>query len=172
MSAATISGSELNETLRGLAREYAEAVEALLGESLVSVVLFGSVARGEATPLSDIDVLVVAEGLPPDRWARRDRLEPATEALRPRLDALRAQGILTDILALYKTPAEASRFRPLYLDMTEDAILLYDRDGFFAGVLEGVRASLRRLGSRRLTRGGIRYWDLKPDYKPGEVFTI
>ena len=172
MSAGTISASELHETLGGVAREYAEALKALLGDSLVSVVLFGSVARGEATSLSDIDALVAAEGLPPDRFVRRDRLEPATEALRPRLDALRKQEILTDILALYKTPAEASRFRPLYLDMTEDAILLFGRDGFFAGVLEGVRASLRRLGSRRLKWGNIRYWDLKPDYRPGEIFTI
>jgi UTP:GlnB (protein PII) uridylyltransferase len=35
-----------------------------LRERLVSLVLFGSVARGRACPTSDIDLLLVAEGLP------------------------------------------------------------------------------------------------------------
>lgn len=172
MSSQTTSAAEISLSLKRLAVDYAGALRQVLGDSLVSVVLFGSVARGEATPLSDIDLLVVAEGLPQGRFARRELLDPAYEAIRPRLDALRKGEIFTDILALFKTPAEASGFRPLYLDMTEDAVLLFDRDGFFASVLEGVRASLRRLGSRRLKRGQIRYWDLKPDYKPGEIFTI
>ncbi len=52
------------------------------------------------------------------------------------------------------------------------AQFLYDRGGFFARVLADLRAALQRLGSRRVTRGNLRYWDLKPDYKPGEVFTV
>lgn len=39
-----------------------DAWGALLGPRLRSLVLFGSVARGEAGPRSDIDLLVVAEG--------------------------------------------------------------------------------------------------------------
>ncbi len=62
--------------------------------------------------------------------------------------------------------------RPLYLDLVEDAVLLFDRDGFFAGALEHLRRSLRRTGVRRLRLGKIRYWDLKPDLVPGEIFEI
>jgi hypothetical protein len=41
------------------------------GGGLVSVVLFGSVARGTAGPESDLDVLIVANGLPDGRVVER-----------------------------------------------------------------------------------------------------
>jgi predicted nucleotidyltransferase len=40
-------------------RRFKTAVEALLGDNLVSLRLFGSRARGEGTPESDLDVLVL-----------------------------------------------------------------------------------------------------------------
>ena len=56
--------------------------------------------------------------------------------------------------------------------MTEDARILVDRGGFFAAALEDLRTRLRRLGARRVWRGAEWYWDLKPDYRPGEIFEI
>ena len=160
------------QTAKRLAEEYTEALKDLLGGALVSVVLFGSVARGEATPLSDIDLLVVAEDLPRGRFARLDRLRPAEGRLQSRLEGLWKEGILTDFQIVIRTRAEAAVVQPLYLDMVEDAVILYDRDGFFAAILTRLRESLGRLGARRLRRGRMRYWDLKPDYSPGEVFSI
>lgn len=66
----------------------------------------------------------------------------------------------------------SGRVIPLYLDMTEDAQLLYDRDAFFAGILDRVRTSLKRLGSRRIRKGKTWYWDLKPDFKRGDVIEM
>src|SRR5438067_639718 len=60
----------------------------------------------------------------------------------------------------------------LHLHLTEDAMILHDRDGFFAGVLDRMRASLRRLGSKRIREGATWYWDLKPDFEPGEIVEI
>ena len=160
------------QTVNRLAEDYTGALKGLLGDALVSVLLFGSVARDEAAAVSDIDLLVVAEDLPRGRFARLDRLRAADEIVRPQLENLRRQGIFTDFHVLLKTPAEAAILRPLYLDFVEDAVILYDREGFFARVLNDLRASLDRLGARRLQRGRLRYWDLKPDYTPGEVFTI
>jgi hypothetical protein len=51
--------------------------------------------------------------------------------------------------------------------------ILRDRDGFFAAVLERLRRRLAELGSRRhVDRDGYEYWDLKPDWKPGDVVTL
>lgn len=78
----------------------------------------------------------------------------------------------TRLARIVRTPGEAARAIPLYLDMTEDAVLLHDADGFFAGVLDAVRAALRRLGARRIRQGRHWYWDLKPDFRPGDVIDI
>ncbi len=162
----------LSARLRQVAEVYARALLHSLGRSLVSVVLFGSVARGEATSHSDVDLLVVVEELPRPRLARHAVLSAADEAVEPLLDALRREGVLTDVHPVLKTPEEAQRMRLLYLDMVEDAVLLYDRDGFFHQVLARVRESLKRLGARRVRLGRTWYWDLKPDYRPGEVFEL
>ncbi len=163
---------EPNPALRQLAVDYTRALERLLGESLVSVVLFGSVARGEATSLSDIDLLVIARDLPRGRLARQERLSAADDLLAPQVEELRKQVVLTDFSPVLKTPEEAKCFTPLYLDLVEDAVILYDREGFFSEILAQLRSSLDRLGARRVKRGRIRYWELKPDYVPGEIFEL
>ncbi len=71
-----------------------------------------------------------------------------------------------------RAPRKAARPIPLYLDLTEDAVILHDRDAFFAQVLHRVRTSLKRLGARRIRQGATWYWDLKPDFQPGEVIEI
>jgi len=158
--------------LRELADRYASLVASSLGDRLVSIVLFGSVARGDATENSDIDLLIVARGLPSGQFARKRLLADADRAFEPSLEQAARQGVKGRLARIVRTPAEAARIIPLYLDMTEDAVLLVDRGGFFAAVLDQLRASLRRLGSKRVWRGTSWYWDLKPDLVPGEVFEL
>ena len=162
----------LSKTLLQLAEAYVEELKANLGDDLVSVVLFGSVARGEATPFSDIDLFIVVNDLPSGRVARLERLRAAERRIEQRLKDLHAIRIYSDVCPILKTPEEASRVRPLYLDFVEDAILLYDRKGFFADVLGRLKKRLRELGSVRRRMGKIRYWELKPDLRPGEVFEL
>jgi hypothetical protein len=71
-----------------------------------------------------------------------------------------------------KTPAEVEARSPLLLDMTEDARILFDRGGFLAGELAALRARLDELGARRVWRGSAWYWDLKPDFRPGDVIEL
>ena len=166
------SREKLNEILMQLAREYAEKLREALGNRLVSVVLFGSVARGEAGPQSDIDLFVVLEDAPRGMTRRRALLEPVREALTPALEALWDQGIYTDFVEIIRSREEARRFHPVYLDMTQEAVLLYDKEGFMAGVLERLRRRLEALGAKRKRLGNVWYWDLKPDFRPGEVIDL
>jgi predicted nucleotidyltransferase len=130
------------------------------------------VARGDAASTSDIDLLIVAEDLPRGHFARKRFLEAADQAFEPALRRAEERRIETHLARIVRTPKEAERTIPLYLDMTEDAVLLFDRDEFFAKILDRVRTALRRLGSRRVRMGKTWYWDLKPDFKPGDVIEI
>lgn len=51
------------ESLRPPLSAYARRLRSLFGDRLRGVVLFGSHARGEADEYSDVDVLVVVDGL-------------------------------------------------------------------------------------------------------------
>ena len=71
------------------------------------------------------------------------------------------------------TPEEASPTKPFYLGMLTAHALLYDRDAFFATILQRLQRRLAELGSeRRVDKDGYEYWDLKPDFKPGEAVEL
>ncbi len=52
----------MDQKLRLILSEFRGQIESLYGKRLVQMVLFGSQARGQADPGSDIDVLVVLGG--------------------------------------------------------------------------------------------------------------
>lgn len=91
-----------------------EAVRAVVGSSVDGVVLFGSVARGEATAESDVDLAVVA----PSDWEGRTELE---DAVRSRL------GNDCDVLVF--TPEEFGRLagsgeEPVVAQIVADGVVL------------------------------------------------
>ncbi|MDE2058519.1 MAG: nucleotidyltransferase domain-containing protein [candidate division NC10 bacterium] len=162
----------LNRRLRDLAEAFAQGLRADLGDDVISVVLFGSVARGEANPYSDVDLFVVVRNLPRGRRARLERVRAADQRIEKRLKELRGKEIYSDVCPILQTPEEAVPLRPFYLDFVEDAVILFDPDGFFASVLDRLKSRLKELRSVRRRMGKTRYWDLKPDLRPGEIFEL
>ena len=51
---------------REVAEAFARDVRRVLGDNVVEVILFGSVARGEASEESDVDILVIVKKNPWD----------------------------------------------------------------------------------------------------------
>jgi hypothetical protein len=119
-----------------------------------------------------VDLLVIAEGLSARRWERYGWLEEAERTVEPQLKALWQRGITAEVSVILKTPEEAARITPLYLDLTEDAHILYEREPFLSAILEGLRERLKALGAQRKRQGAFHYWDLKPDFQPGEVIEL
>ena len=158
-----------------LLRELLKLLFEVFREGLVTVAVFGSVARGESKPTSDTDILVIAENMPGSMSERMEvlagvlmRLE-GSEACR----RLRERGVSTWVQFHPLRVDEARLHRPIYLDMVEDAVILHDRGGFFKSILNGLRGRLEMLGARRVRlRDGSWLWDLKPDIKRGEFVEI
>lgn len=109
----------LPERLADDLRRYVEILDRHFGDRLVSVVLFGSWARGTAKRESDVDVLVVVRGLPVNRWKRYDPFRPMARAVSDEFAAALA------VIAL--TPEEAATVKPYYLGMLSGYLLLADR---------------------------------------------
>lgn len=155
-----------------LLAELLDACRHHYGERLVSVAVFGSVGRRTPRADSDIDLLIVADGLPDGRMRRSDDFLAVEAAVQPALEHAVRDGVRASLSPVFKTPAEAAAGSPLFLDMIDDARLLVDRGGFLQGVLDALGERLAHLRARRIWRGNAWFWDLKPDYRPGEEFDL
>lgn len=128
-----------------------ERLQAAFGDRLVGVALYGSRARGEAGPHSDVDLLVIVRDLP-GHWQER------TNALQTPV-----RGITLDFdFSVYgSTPEEFEKYFPsIYLDMGLDGIVLYDTGDYLTGKLERIRAIIQETGLRRLRLSpGNMFWD-------------
>lgn len=164
----------LQAEYRELGEDYAEAVKAFFGGRLVSICFFGSTARDEASIDSDIDVLVVAEDLPRDIGSRVRETNRIHESVRTGevYRRLRSAGRSAFISDIYLTREETRSHPPILLDVADHGVIVYDRDGFLAGVLEDIRKRLRQLGARKVAAKKGHYWVLKPDARPTEVVEI
>ncbi|KYH30429.1 nucleotidyltransferase family protein [Neomoorella mulderi] len=146
------------------------AVQEVYGNRLVSLAVFGSVARGTPRPDSDIDLLVVADNLPKGRLKRMAEFNRVEEIVQRR--AAGFKHIRPDLSPVIKEKQEVLAGSLLFLDLVEDAKIYYDRENFLTLYLTGLKEKLKHLGARRVYHGGAWYWVLKRDYTPGEVIEI
>ncbi|MEM2028135.1 MAG: nucleotidyltransferase domain-containing protein [Candidatus Bathyarchaeia archaeon] len=167
-----LSLEKIKEPYRSLIEKLLNSLFAKLGDKLVSVIVYGSVARGSTRKDSDIDILIVAETLPKSRMMRQKLFLLIEEPLEPLIDDLWDKGFHVDFSPIILSLEEASRIRPIYLDMVEDSIILYDRNGFFKNIMDRLRKRLEELGAKRVWVGDKWYWVLKPDIRFGEVVEI
>jgi uncharacterized protein len=125
-----------------LQKELAPLVGSLehgLSEQLWGIVLFGSVARGEARESSDLDLLLVADNLPAKFTAR-------TRYLRSMLPG-ELRGAVS-FIARIRTEFEAG-FPSYYLDLALDGVILYDREDYMQQKLARIRELMKTAGLRR-----------------------
>lgn len=154
--------------------DFVNLVQHTFGEQVVSIILYGSVARGTAKPNSDVDLLLILKEAPSQYWKRLQPLLPILRQLQkdPSRKKLEEKGMNPSLSLLILSLEEAKENRYLYLDMVEEALILMDREGFFHSKLESIQKRLKELGSRKVRRNGDWYWDLKPDLKPEEKLIL
>jgi len=115
------------------------------GQDLVSVIVFGSFARGDAYEHSDIDLLIIVKNLPKG-WRERGAYELSLERL----------GLTwnTPLQVILVEPEEIrlaiDNVMALLLEIRESYRYLFDRDMFFQKEMKRFEKMMIRRGVRRL----------------------
>lgn len=162
----------LREAFAGLLPILRQAALDCYGGNLVTLAVFGSVARGTPGPESDIDLLLICRELPSGRTKRVAQFSCVEQALEPHLARLRAAGIHTTLSPIFKTVPEAQGGSHLYLDMVDEVLILIDEDHFFQSLLARLKRRLNELGAYRVRQGSRWYWVLNPNGRPGEAIDL
>jgi len=134
---------------------------------LMGVWLFGSVARGEARPNSDVDLIVVAKNLKEEKGKMAGAVYARLEIGEERKFLLR-NGFATDVSVYPMTERELFRFYPIMLDVIDHGIVVYEKGEVLTRVARSMQDGMARLGVRKvqLRRGWM--WLLPPQLRVGE----
>lgn len=117
---------------------------------LTSFAVYGTVARGTAKRDSDVDVLVVSNEFAGSLGSRIERLCRIEEELRGELAWLRKRGVHTSLSFYPLQEEEAEKTPLLFLDLTEDTVIFYDKNRFLETVLTDLKARLLKRGAKRI----------------------
>lgn len=136
------------------------------GQALLSVVLFGSVARGTAHNHSDSDWLVVLRQRSAQPRNDHNGVAAMHHRLAPLLAAAAGTGLITEAQVHLRSASEAEQGGPMFLDLCHDGIPLHDPEGWGEKFMANYRKRLQLQGSVRVPWGDGWYWRLTPEVKP------
>lgn len=115
------------------------ALKQALADDFIALALFGSQARGQATPASDWDLLLIARNLPEKHLSRHLFLKKSVPESH--------RGAVTLIA---KTPTEFEAALPsLYLDIAIDGLILHDTNQYLTTRLNHLRRLIQKQGLYR-----------------------
>jgi len=169
-SGAVGGGEFAQEEYRQLVFDVLRAVRQRM--RLVSFCVYGSVARGEAKPTSDLDILLISDDLRGSIASRLDLLSFVDIETFDEVRFLRGNGRSTAVSLIPLTRKEAGADPALFLDLAVHAKILLDEGGFLNDILAKLRGRLALAGAKRIETANGWYWDLKPGFVPGQEVVI
>ncbi len=127
-----------------ITKELLDKAHDVLDGDLVSVVLFGSRARGTATSGSDFDFLIVARSLPDEKGKRELALDIAEVGF--------DYGLAVQIILVTSEEAEQAAMTgaPLMFEIHDAHKLVYDKGSFFGHLVDRFAEQLRVWQARKI----------------------
>ncbi len=142
--------SSLPPNSKAAIEQFVASAQAALGDSLSSILLFGSAAEGRLRPTSDVNLILVLHTFLPDRIAA---LQPALAFAKA---AIRLEAM---ILTTAEIPSAAECFAQKFADILRRRLVLHGPDPFTAIVIpdEANRQRTRQVLLNLTLRLRLRY---------------
>ncbi|MCL5009702.1 MAG: nucleotidyltransferase domain-containing protein [Candidatus Parvarchaeota archaeon] len=124
-----------------------------LNRHILGIILFGSVAKRAFTRFSDIDIAVITDS---DFLDCLDYLNKEIKGIEDYQDRLIKKGLSLYINPLIITKKDIQKLNPIYFDIVDDGIVLYQRENTVANFFE----SLEKIKHKRINTasGQILTW--------------
>ncbi len=153
---------KIKEPYRSLIVKFVNNLLKEFKDKIISIAVFGSVARGDFKPTSDIDLIIIMKKpLPKSRMKRHKLISNILDKIEDDRVKLARKGIYTAISPIILDDEEAKYFRPLYLDLTQDAIIIYDKQNLLHKILQKLKQLIQEYEGERRWLGKQWYWIFK-----------
>ncbi len=158
-----------NHTHREIIDRTISAIKDAYTDNLISLAIYGSYANGNARFNSDLDLFIIL-----DKTGRRiaelkyfyDKVEVPLE--NELLQLLKLHRIDMSISPFIVSKEQASFFNPLYLDMSENAYIIYDKDDFLRSILIKVGELIKRHNFKKKLLSNTFLWDMSSHVMIGQ----
>ena len=120
-------------------RSYLDAFVSILcrSENILGIVLYGSIAKKNYSKFSDIDTLVVSNL---SFLSSLQLVEQTANKLEPlRRELLVSKGNFLNISPLILTPPDLEEFHPIFFDIVEQGIILFERGRIITNFISRIR---------------------------------
>lgn len=151
---------------------FISSLEPVLGVKILSLAIFGSIARSNGRPESDIDLIIVYKG-------RRKDIEKEVIKVILKLRETREyrelekSGFYPEISPIFISQEEIEKHPWILLDVIDHGIIFMDSDNQLRNELTKMEWKMAKLGSKKIKLpDGSWYWNLKPDLRVGDVFEL
>ena len=132
-----------------LITELTAALKKEFNQNLISIAVFGSMIKGTSTTTSDIDVIVICEGLPKD-WRVCDKIVlELTEAIERKY----SRPIHMNLIGKEEISMAGDLISPLMLEIYDVNEIVFDKDDYFKNLLMNLKATLKTLHAKKIQRG-------------------
>jgi len=125
--------------LNNILDEFLQKCKQKFGDDLISIILFGSYARGTAVEYSDVDLLVIAKNLPKRRIDRHKVLRDIV------LEFIYRYGINISPILVEPRDLSLKSINPLICGILTGYKIIYDRDNFWKNYLERIKPIIKRI---------------------------
>jgi predicted nucleotidyltransferase len=139
------------QTYKKLIDIFIKKVNSQLDNEVVSIILFGSICRNQATGSSDIDMFIFYDNQIITREKLNNILINIIISLRdePEYKELNLNGICPEIFPFVISKSRSSEILWVFLDATDHGIIVYDKKSFGKNMLVNVKKSISGIKARR-----------------------